>query len=345
MGLIPAHAGKTTTPAVLRPAAFAHPRSRGENQARRACLRRVRGSSPLTRGKPERESYGLFSSWLIPAHAGKTRLTPYRSIGPRAHPRSRGENEHRPHMVGRALGSSPLTRGKLPAGRGDRLKRGLIPAHAGKTTGRSGEAASNAAHPRSRGENCRCSLFSPSLRGSSPLTRGKRRPEGRGRIHRGLIPAHAGKTGSPRRFESYRRAHPRSRGENTRKSVHGSITAGSSPLTRGKPPQRRSRCPARWAHPRSRGENSGLIPFNVGLGGSSPLTRGKQRGRLDADGRTGLIPAHAGKTGRVGGVENSHRAHPRSRGENGRDDFGGAAVSGSSPLTRGKRQPSLRLIL
>ena len=39
-----------------------------------------------------------------------------------------------------------------------------------------------------------------------------------------------------------------------------------------------------------------MIPFNVGLGGSSPLTRGKQRGRLDADGRTGLIPAHAGKT-------------------------------------------------
>ena len=155
------------------------------------------------------------------------------------------------------------------------------------------------------------------MRGSSPLTRGKP-----GRVHGvterlGLIPAHAGKTGSPRRFESYRRAHPRSRGENTRKSVHGSITAGSSPLTRGKPPQRRSRCPARWAHPRSRGENSGLIPFNVGLGGahprsrgenneegstptvgqgSSPLTRGKPDVLVVLKIATGLIPAHAGKT-------------------------------------------------
>ena len=194
MGLIPAHAGKTTTPAVLRPAAFAHPRSRGENQARRACLRRVRGSSPLTRGKPERESYGLFSSWLIPAHAGKTRLTPYRSIGSRAHPRSRGENPIRQHVSSHFPGSSPLTRGKRERP-GSRAGRGrLIPAHAGKTPPWMRRARASRAHPRSRGENRWFPLFSPSLRGSSPLTRGKPPTKLSFVLMRGLIPAHAGKT-------------------------------------------------------------------------------------------------------------------------------------------------------
>ena len=214
MGLIPAHAGKTTTPAVLRPAAFAHPRSRGENQARRACLRRVRGSSPLTRGKPERESYGLFSSWLIPAHAGKTRLTPYRSIGSRAHPRSRGENPIRQHVSSHFPGSSPLTRGKRERP-GSRAGRGrLIPAHAGKTPPWMRRARASRAHPRSRGENFSADSCVAACTGSSPLTRGKRTQATHGRARPGLIPAHAGKT--PRRAgrPSQARAHPRSRGEN-----------------------------------------------------------------------------------------------------------------------------------
>ena len=214
MGLIPAHAGKTTTPAVLRPAAFAHPRSRGENQARRACLRRVRGSSPLTRGKPERESYGLFSSWLIPAHAGKTRLTPYRSIGSRAHPRSRGENPIVASRRPSVMGSSPLTRGK-PRERGYiPTAEGLIPAHAGKTSRPPRRTSSSKAHPRSRGENARCPRGRSIGPGSSPLTRGKHARYALVPVLLGLIPAHAGKTDPrPRRHPSGW-AHPRSRGEN-----------------------------------------------------------------------------------------------------------------------------------
>ena len=53
----------------------------------------------------------------------------------------------------------------------------------------------------------------------------------------------------------------------------------------------------------------------------------------------GLIPAHAGKTGdRLLGREHA-RAHPRSRGENKGQVEYRSAVTGSSPLTRGKRQP------
>ena len=51
-GLIPAHAGKTRSADVAERTGPAHPRSRGENGGRVAGLRGVRGSSPLTRGKP-----------------------------------------------------------------------------------------------------------------------------------------------------------------------------------------------------------------------------------------------------------------------------------------------------
>ena len=90
--LIPAHAGKTGGGHVRPFCVWAHPRSRGENVARVDHFRRVRGSSPLTRGKLLKIGYRLNWSGLIPAHAGKT--MPPRSPRPPdpAHPRSRGEN-------------------------------------------------------------------------------------------------------------------------------------------------------------------------------------------------------------------------------------------------------------
>ena len=51
-GLIPAHAGKTWPRPLSSRARPAHPRSRGENEAMAESMRRTRGSSPLTRGKP-----------------------------------------------------------------------------------------------------------------------------------------------------------------------------------------------------------------------------------------------------------------------------------------------------
>ena len=51
-GLIPAHAGKTSTKPSRPIAAQAHPRSRGENAPDQLTIQNRRGSSPLTRGKP-----------------------------------------------------------------------------------------------------------------------------------------------------------------------------------------------------------------------------------------------------------------------------------------------------
>ena len=71
--------------------------------------------------------------------------------------------------------------------------------------------------------------------------------------------------------------------------------------------------------------------------GSSPLTRGKQLMSQHSRSSVGLIPAHAGKTRRVGFEGEGSRAHPRSRGENLRRAPGTHDHGGSSPLTRGKR--------
>ena len=111
-------------------------------------------------------------------------------------------------------------------------------------------------------------------------------------------------------------AHPRSRGENINWVRTTHYTLGSSPLTRGKPavanfeanaagliPAHAGKTPPRaagttWsgAHPRSRGENAASVGIACTRPGSSPLTRGKRNIKANAVKRSGLIPAHAGKT-------------------------------------------------
>ena len=153
------------------------------------------------------------------------------------------------------------------------------------------------------------------------------------------------------------RAHPRSRGENEAHCLVPSGVYGSSPLTRGKHrrdersddvsgliPAHAGKTPAsvatstdRRAHPRSRGENVSWTRPASPTRGSSPLTRGKPVHEVPEDFASGLIPAHAGKTADRAGNETVDRAHPRSRGENLPVPSVEVAVSGSSPLTRGKR--------
>ena len=152
------------------------------------------GSSPLTRGKPiPGKPLGL-GPRLIPAHAGKTPRHRHHRRPSRAHPRSRGENRDTLAFHPAIGGSSPLTRGKLPASSHALRDSGLIPAHAGKTPRPYPRAVPGWAHPRSRGENdAEVGLQGPD-EGSSPLTRGKQARVGAQVDGYGLIPAHAGKT-------------------------------------------------------------------------------------------------------------------------------------------------------
>ena len=132
-GLIPAHAGKTSTRPCGGFRARAHPHSRRENPATARRIVCQVGSSPLTRGKPHPPPRNRGRRGLIPTHAGKTDQAPAGSRTRWAHPRSRGENVAVALSPSITMGSSPLTRGKchdpgpeLPCGR-------LIPTHAGKT--------------------------------------------------------------------------------------------------------------------------------------------------------------------------------------------------------------------
>ena len=213
-------------------------------------------------------------------------------------------------------GSSPLTRGKRQAGTTQRAVKGLIPAHAGKTSPDGFARERLGAHPRSRGENRRSCLICSMILGSSPLTRGKHQERGRLRDRLGLIPAHAGKTVCHIRGAGCRGAHPRSRGENQGDRIFDRSDNGSSPLTRGKPPDTAIRVSRERLIPAHAGKTHGKCARSPGRCGSSPLTRGKlQHRRVGHDGR-GLIPAHAGKTRRRRSYHSTARAHPRSRGEN-----------------------------
>ena len=93
----------------------------------------------------------------------------------------------------------------------------------------------------------------------------------------------------------------------------------------------------RTAHPRSRGENQYAAARDSLTRGSSPLTRGKPPEVAEGHPVVGLIPAHAGKTGRPPGAGAPWTAHPRSRGENRGHPRDCQMNRGSSPLTRGKR--------
>ena len=314
------------------------------------------GSSPLTRGKPPSRRVQRRRQGLIPAHAGKTiGLGPF-GVGHRAHPRSRGENRRPRGPRGSDRGSSPLTRGKPTQLGWWGLSLGLIPAHAGKTTASPRRTANPQAHPRSRGENELDRRDRTRIRGSSPLTRGKRVLRIRGRVARGLIPAHAGKTRAQCPLVAGQAAHPRSRGENQLAGRRACLRTGSSPLTRGKLAHhspvlspgglipahagKTAVCMASMrrepAHPRSRGENCAVLRAGRFSPGSSPLTRGKLP--LGASGQAfpGLIPAHAGKTSPPRMRRAAPWAHPHSRGENWRRRRPRLCLAGSSPLTRGK---------
>ena len=72
LGLIPAHAGKTSMSMWSPRCGGAHPRSRGENIKAAVSVVVEWGSSPLTRGKPPTKLSFVLMRGLIPAHAGKT---------------------------------------------------------------------------------------------------------------------------------------------------------------------------------------------------------------------------------------------------------------------------------
>ena len=176
------------------------------------------------------------------------------------------------------VGSSPLTRGKLVKSGHEGGRDGLIPAHAGKTERRARTALPGRAHPRSRGENYKRRGQPTGNPGSSPLTRGKPRRIASRLKRTGLIPAHAGKTHTPRPSSRASPAHPRSRGENVSCASLPPLEQGSSPLTRGKHLQPRDCITVHRLIPAHAGKTVGADP-GVNAAGAHPRSRGENLGR------------------------------------------------------------------
>ena len=210
--IIPARAGFTILPGLLRGAWSDHPRSRGVYGRRTPGLRGQGGSSPLARGLPTRSCAGAEADGIIPARAGFTPTGSAVSPRLRDHPRSRGVYCRASRMGGSGRGSSPLARGLLQVV-GLRLGDcGIIPARAGFTRLRLRNVPSAADHPRSRGVYRLKRLTFSLPPGSSPLARG---------LHcfselllrvAGIIPARAGFTMSATGPPAAPWDHPRSRG-------------------------------------------------------------------------------------------------------------------------------------
>ena len=152
-------------------------------------------------------------SRIIPAYAGSTPHAPNRPVKASDHPRIRGEHQMNPRTKTSMAGSSPHTRGapRSPVHPGRR--RGIIPAYAGSTPGRSSRADAWRDHPRIRGEHDGLPLAEWRRAGSSPHTRGARP--------------------GPRKSGAPLRDHPRIRGEHPSQRLDESTGAGSSPHTRG----------------------------------------------------------------------------------------------------------------
>ena len=98
-----------------------------------------------------------------------------------------------------------------------------------------------------------------------------------------------------------------------------------------------------WAgrdHPRIRGEHATVLLTLASSSGSSPHTRGALAMQVGVDLLERIIPAYAGSTDLLGDAFAPIGDHPRIRGEHVYLDVLAAAVTGSSPHTRGAQHSS-----
>ena len=173
------------------------------------------GTSPRTRGKPEKIGCPTSSIRNIPAYAGKTSLRRPGSSVRQEHPRVCGENSAWVPSQG--------------------FSQRNIPAYAGKTSRLAPISIQLPEHPRVCGENAPRRQVYLEPPGTSPRMRGKQLDDGTHCRTTRNIPAYAGKTYRIRSRLCLRREHPRVCGENLKPRVLASLTIGTSPRTRGKP--------------------------------------------------------------------------------------------------------------
>ena len=212
--ITPAGAGKTPACRCCCWHRKDHPRRCGENDIYREPFKRVAGSPPQVRGKPEWIDYMEAYRGITPAGAGKTTSHSIYPHQAQDHPRRCGENsramEHRP----RYLGSPPQVRGKRELNFYRRKSDRITPAGAGKTRPLVFHHCVKWDHPRRCGENTEVKHSVTSSPGSPPQVRGKPSKSYILPSEPGITPAGAGKTDLFSGSVGFTRDHPRRCGEN-----------------------------------------------------------------------------------------------------------------------------------
>ena len=232
------------------------------------------------------------------------------------HPRVCGEKPSQKGCGSCPAGSPPRVRGKVAVYLSHDKRRGITPAHAGKSQFICRFVLARGDHPRACGEKMTRPPSSWPNMGSPPRMRGKGHDGQPGRLFRGITPAYAGKRGSGSLPRSCRRDHPRVCGEKSKLFPVDDAVKGSPPHMRGKGQNQRGTGSGRGitpayagksthqppsgrgtrGHPRVCGEKCGYrLPFRS-IVGSPPTVRGKDR-RAERTGRIpGITPACAGKS-------------------------------------------------
>ena len=273
---------------------------------------------------------------ITPAHAGK-RLQAFAPCACRGdHPRTCGEKSHGVQGAAAPVGSPPRMRGKGKPGPVKLAAPGITPAHAGKSRYGYAYGRIYRDHPRACGE--------------------KRWGDFHGSTNTGITPAHAGK--STRKVTRWiqRKDHPRACGEKRLDAVPPAGMKGSPPRMRGKVPAILTReillriTPAHAGksgaasskklpppdHPRACGEKASPARSSWPPPGSPPRMRGKVSQDWLATDKTGITPAHAGKSSSAPRLpRNKVGSPPRMRGKE-PAGYGAFHGSGITPAHAGK---------
>ena len=235
-------------------------------------------------------------------------------------------------------GSSPHTRGTIPACPENFGHLRFIPAYAGNDSCAPSSVNAITVHPRIRGERALRGVLHRGESGSSPHTRGTPHPDAKCRPPLRFIPAYAGNATTRLPVSRPRSVHPRIRGERQFVMTPVSTSIGSSPHTRGtlsssrqsshhcrfipayagnarRTPSLRRRA---TVHPRIRGERGNRARSLCSDCGSSPHTRGTRGQPLRGQEAGRFIPAYAGNAALWGAESPLQAVHPRIRGERSR---------------------------
>ena len=211
-----------------------HPRVRGEDISSRVTGFCSVGTPPRARGRRLTPWAGTPNHGNTPACAGKTRWCGVAGIPEGEHPRVRGEDLSREHLLVSGVGTPPRARGRLPYPVGARLVRGNTPACAGKTPVGSRLWHCPREHPRVRGEDTFSLSVGDAIQGTPPRARGRHNRERLLEAVNGNTPACAGKTRTENAASHVAREHPRVRGEDFLRVETVPDSTGTPPRARGR---------------------------------------------------------------------------------------------------------------